>query len=203
MTRWYKGTDPIEPDESKQILFYAGGCSLPYLGFYYKSKDMFGDWKADEVQKWRYMEDILDLANQAPEKEYTFYAMNMGEKLYPTMKVIDDTFNHNIEVEHSWTTDIKEAVMWDDKFAAEIMANEYCDTEVVEVNEEKQDYTSNLEFALECYYMLMEEARNILLEFATLDKYSQTGDFNEIMGKAQKFIDKTEDALVKRKINDR
>lgn len=65
MIRWYKGIDYVEPAENKQILFYAGGCSLPYLGFYYKNKNMFGDWKADDVQKWQYVEYILELANRA------------------------------------------------------------------------------------------------------------------------------------------
>lgn len=132
--RWYKGTDPIEPDESKQILFYAGGSSLPYLGFYYKSKDMFGDWKADEVQKWRYMEDILEKAEKVPDPKYTFYAMNLGEKLYPTREIIDEgPLSNQVEIKDGWTTDITKAITWNDKFAAETMANEYYDTEVVEV----------------------------------------------------------------------
>ena len=197
MIRWYKGTDPIEPDESKQILFYAGGCSLPYLGFYYKSKDMFGDWKTDEVQKWRYMEDILDLANQVPEKKYTFsvfsegiHATDKSGIVYP--KKTNCCCN---ELEIEFTDKIEEAITWPEREMVETIANEYYNSEIIEINE---DYTSNLEFGLECYYMLMEEARNILLEFATLDKYSQTGDFNEIMEKAQKFIDKTEDTLVKK-----
>lgn len=132
--RWYKGTDPIEPDESKQILFYAGGSSLPYLGFYYKHSDRFGDWKAEDVQKWQYMEYILEKAEKVPDPKYTFYAMNLGEKLYPTREIIDEgPLSNQVEIKDGWTTDITKAITWNDKFAAETMANEYHDTEVVEV----------------------------------------------------------------------
>ena len=126
--RWYKGTDPIEPDETKQILFYAGGCSLPYLGFYYKNKDMFGDWKAEDVQKWQYMEEILNLANQALEKKYTFSAMSLGSKLYP-MKVKDPG-----SADYWWTDKIEEAITWPEKEMVETIATEYYDTEIIEVN---------------------------------------------------------------------
>ena len=125
--RWYKATDPIEPDESKQILFYAGGCSLPYLGFYYKNKDMFGDWKTEDVQKWQYMEEILNLANQVPEKKYTFSAMSLGSKLYP-MKIEGPG-----STDYWWTDKIEEAMTWPEKEIVEIIANEYYDTEIVEV----------------------------------------------------------------------
>lgn len=127
MIRWYKGTDPIEPDETKQILFYAGGCSLPYLGFYYKNKDMFGDWKAEDVQKWQYMEKILSLADQAPEKKYTFSAMSLGSKIYP-MKIEGPG-----STDYWWTDKIEEAMIWPEKEMVEIIANEYYDTEIVEV----------------------------------------------------------------------
>lgn len=125
--RWYKGTDPIEPDGTKQILFYAGGCSLPYLGFYYKNKDMFGDWKTEDVQKWQYIEEILNLANQVPEKKYTFSVMSLGSKLYP-MKVEDPG-----SADYWWTDKIEEAITWPEKEMVEIIANEYYDTEIVEV----------------------------------------------------------------------
>ena len=125
--RWYKGTDPIEPDGTKQILFYAGGCSLPYLGFYYKNKDMFGDWKAEDVQKWQYIEEILNLANQVPEKKYTFSVMSLGSKLYP-MKVEGPG-----SADYWWTDKIEEAMTWPEKEMVEIIANEYYDTEIVEV----------------------------------------------------------------------
>ena len=127
MIRWYKSTDPIEPDESKQILFYAGGCLLPYLGFYYKNKDMFGDWKAEDVQKWQYIEEILSLANQVPEKKYTFSAMSLGSKLYP-MKVEGPGL-----ADYWWTDKIEEAMTWPEKEMVEVIANEYYDTEIVEV----------------------------------------------------------------------
>lgn len=125
--RWYKGTDPIEPDGTKQILFYAGGCSLPYLGFYYKNKDMFGDWKTEDVQKWQYIEEILNLANQVPEKKYTFSVMSLGSKLYP-MKVEGPG-----SADYWWTDKIEEAITWPEKEIVEIIANEYYDTEIVEV----------------------------------------------------------------------
>lgn len=132
--RWYKGTDPVEPDESKQILFYAGGSQFPYLGFYYKNSDKFGDWKADEVQKWQYIEEILDLANKAPEKKYTFYAVNLGEKLYPIREFIDEgPLSNQVEIKDGWTTDITKATTWSEKEMAEIIANEYYNTEVIEV----------------------------------------------------------------------
>ena len=128
--RWYKGTDPIEPDESKQILFYAGGCSLPYLGFYYKGKDMFGDWKAEDVQKWQYMEEILNLANQVPEKKYTFSVISLGTKLYP-MKIEDPG-----STDYWWTDKIEEAMTWPEKEMVETIAIEFCDSEVIEVENE-------------------------------------------------------------------
>lgn len=66
MIRWYKGIDPVKPDGNKQILFYAGGSSFPYIGWYHKHNNTFnGDWKADDVQKWQYVEYILELADRA------------------------------------------------------------------------------------------------------------------------------------------
>ena len=135
MIRWHKSTDPIEPDENKQILFYAGGCSLPYLGFYYKNKNMFGDWKAEDVQKWQYIEEILDLANKAPEKKYTFYAICLEEKVYPKQfKWQDPECDSLVGItETNWTNDIKQAMTWPEKEMVETIANEYYNTEVIEV----------------------------------------------------------------------
>lgn len=127
MIRWHKATDPIEPDENKQILFYAGGSSLPYLGFYYKNSNKFGDWKADDIQKWQYIEEILNLANKVPEKKYTFSAMSLGSKLYP-MKVEGPG-----STDYWWTDKIEEAMTWPEKEMVEIIANEYYDTEIEEV----------------------------------------------------------------------
>lgn len=127
--RWYKSTDPIEPNESKQILFYAGGCSLPYLGFYYKNKNMFGDWKAEDVQKWQYMEEILNLANQVPEKRYTFSTLNSGTKVYPLKNVGPGL------IDYDWTDKKEEAITWSEQDMVETIAIEFYNTEIIEINE--------------------------------------------------------------------
>ena len=135
MIRWHKATDPIEPDENKQILFYAGGSSLPYLGFYYKNSDRFGDWKADNVQKWQYIEEILELANKAPEKKYTFSVFSEG--IHATDKsgiVYPKKTNYCCnELEIEFTDKIEEAMTWPEKEMVEVIAKEYYNTEIEEV----------------------------------------------------------------------
>lgn len=53
-----------EADTRKQILFYAGGSSFPYLGWNYPNKG-FGTWNYEDVQKWAYLEDVLAQADKA------------------------------------------------------------------------------------------------------------------------------------------
>ena len=51
------------PALDKQILFYAGGSCFPYLGWHYPQKG-FGTWDYKDIQKWAYLSDILQLAEQ-------------------------------------------------------------------------------------------------------------------------------------------
>lgn len=53
-----------EADTRKQILFYAGGSTFPYLGWHYPNKG-FGTWNYEDVQKWAYLEDVLAQADKA------------------------------------------------------------------------------------------------------------------------------------------
>ena len=53
-----------EADTRKQILFYAGGSTFPYLGWHYPNKG-FDTWNYEDVQKWAYLEDVLVQANKA------------------------------------------------------------------------------------------------------------------------------------------
>ena len=62
MSIW-KTTDLENAALDKQILFYAGGSCFPYLGWHYPQKG-FGSWDYKDVQKWAYLADILQLAEQ-------------------------------------------------------------------------------------------------------------------------------------------
>lgn len=53
-----------EADTRKQILFYAGGSTFPYLGWHYPNKG-FDTWNYEDVQKWAYLEDVLAQADKA------------------------------------------------------------------------------------------------------------------------------------------
>lgn len=58
-------TDNLQKaDTRKQILFYAGGSSFPYLGWHYPNKG-FGTWVYDDVQKWCYIDDLISQADKA------------------------------------------------------------------------------------------------------------------------------------------
>lgn len=51
------------PVIDKQVVFYAGGSSFPYLGWYYEKDDLLGEWEfIRDVTKWAYIEDIITLA---------------------------------------------------------------------------------------------------------------------------------------------
>lgn len=57
MSMWHNNTE--RPDGSnRQIMFYAGGSSFAYLGWYSKGTNMIGDWKLEHVQKWAYVDEI-------------------------------------------------------------------------------------------------------------------------------------------------
>ena len=49
----------------EMIIFYAGGCRFPYLGFYNVCDDTFGNWKTRDVQKWAYVNEITEEADKA------------------------------------------------------------------------------------------------------------------------------------------
>ena len=52
-----------EADTRKQVLFYAGGSSFPYLGWHYPQKG-FGTWDYKDVQKWTYLSDLIAQADK-------------------------------------------------------------------------------------------------------------------------------------------
>ena len=53
-----------EADTRKQVLFYAGGSSFPYLGWHYPNKG-FGTWDYKDVQKWAYLSDVFAQVDKA------------------------------------------------------------------------------------------------------------------------------------------
>ena len=76
------------------------------------------------------MEEILNLANQVPEKKYTFSVISLGSKLY-SMKIEDPG-----STDYWWTDKIEEAMTWPEKEMVETIAIEFCNSEVIEVENE-------------------------------------------------------------------
>ena len=70
MNIWHNNTE-IPIDKDKQIIFFAGGSSFPYLGWYNEKTNLLDDWKFDrDVTKWAYVEDLLkqeEIINKATE----------------------------------------------------------------------------------------------------------------------------------------
>ena len=58
-------TPDQKPEETKQIIFYAGGGLFAYMGWYHKKVDMFGGWLASQTQKWCYVDDLIAQADKA------------------------------------------------------------------------------------------------------------------------------------------
>lgn len=60
---WHTTAD-IPEDEYDQLIFFAGGSSFPYLGFYNATYGTIDDWvfKRD-VNKWAYTKDLLKIEN--------------------------------------------------------------------------------------------------------------------------------------------
>lgn len=57
-------TPDVKPSAADMIIFYAGGGRFPYLDWYDRHNDKFGNWKATDVQKWARIDDLVDAANQ-------------------------------------------------------------------------------------------------------------------------------------------
>ena len=75
------------------------------------------------------MEEILNLANQVPEKRYTFSTLNSGTKVYPLKNVGPGL------IDYDWTDKKEEAITWSEQDMVETIAIEFYNTEIIEINE--------------------------------------------------------------------
>lgn len=71
-------------------------------------------------------------------KKYTFYAMSLGEAIYPKREIIDHSIFEDVEINDTWTFKKEEARTWDNKKEVSEIAKNYYNTKVIELDTKEQ-----------------------------------------------------------------